>query len=99
MYLSFRSQVQKVALPRPVPAIWKRIEQSGASSFFFNSISENGAARPLRHTGTSCMSMDTFAGSNATPAFPAAQMMRPQLGSDPQTAVFTSGELAMERAI
>ena len=43
--------------------------------------------------------MSTLAGSNATPALPAAERMRPQLGSEPAMAVFTSGELAMARAM
>ena len=43
--------------------------------------------------------MSVFDGSNATPALPAAQSIRPQFGSDPAIAVFTSGELAMLRAI
>ena len=43
--------------------------------------------------------MSVFAGSNATPALPAAERMRPQLGSEPAMAVFTSGELAMARAM
>ena len=36
--------------------------------------------------------------SNITPARPAAATMRPQLGSAPCTAVFTSGEFAIVRA-
>ena len=43
--------------------------------------------------------MSVFPGSNATPALPAAERMRPQFGSLPATAVLTSGELAIERAI
>ena len=39
------------------------------------------------------------AGSKATPALPAADRMRPQFGSEPAIAVFTSGELAMARAM
>ena len=39
--------------------------------------------------------MSTRRGSNAAPAFPAAERMRPQFGSDPAMAVFTSGELAI----
>ena len=34
-----------------------------------------------------------------TPAFPAAEMMRPQFGSEPAMAVFTKGEFAILRAI
>ena len=37
--------------------------------------------------------------SNATPEVPAADRMRPQLGSEPAIAVFTRGELAIARAI
>ena len=45
------------------------------------------------------MWISVFAGSNATPALPAAERIRPQFGSEPAMAVFTSGELAMARAI
>src|SRR4051794_37643472 len=37
-------------------------------------------------------------GSNATPARPAAQIRRPQFGSPPWIAVFTSSEFAMTLA-
>ena len=60
---------------------------------------EYGAASPPRQTCVSCRSISTLAGSNATAAYPAAQRMRPQLGSAPAIAVFTRGELAMARAI
>ena len=42
--------------------------------------------------------MSTARWSNATPHLPAAAATRPQLASWPKTAVFTSGELAIERA-
>src|ERR1035438_10220599 len=43
--------------------------------------------------------MSALPGSNATPALPAADRIRPQFGSDPAMAVFTNGELAIARAI
>ena len=42
--------------------------------------------------------MSTLRGSNTTPAFPDADRIRPQFGSDPATAVLTNGEFATARA-
>src|SRR5690348_4980731 len=77
----------------------RRTSQSEASSFDCSSASENGAAGPLRHTTTPCIFTSVLRGSNATPALPAAHRIRPQFGSEPATAVLTSGELAIVRAI
>src|SRR6267378_3405987 len=49
---------------------------------------------PRRKTGMPAILMSTRAGSNFTPARPAAAKMRPQFGSPPAKAVFTSGDVA-----
>ena len=43
--------------------------------------------------------MESLSRSAASPALPTAMTTRPQFGSSPAIAVFTSGELAMESAI
>src|SRR5437016_3139697 len=99
IYPSVKSHVQNRVEPLPFPFTVTRISHSEASSFCLRSDSENGAARPPRHTRTPCMWISVFNGSKATPELPAADRIRPQFGSDPAIAVFTSGELAMLRAI
>ncbi len=64
-----------------------------------SSASEKSAASPPRHTASPCISISVLRGSNLTPEFPAADNTRPQFGSEPAMAVFTSGELAMARAM
>src|SRR5258706_337819 len=54
---------------------------------------------PRRSTGIPAMVMSTRAGSKGTPARPAAAKTRPQLGSAPANAVFTSGEVATVSAM
>src|SRR5580693_9438718 len=57
--------------------------------------SSKGFSRPRRQTFTPASETSARSKSNATPARPAAARMRPQLGSAPAMAVFTSGEFAM----
>src|SRR5271163_64669 len=54
---------------------------------------------PWRRTGTPAIFISTLPGSKTSPERPAAAKMRPQLGSAPAKAVFTSGEVAMVAAM
>ena len=54
---------------------------------------------PRCKTGMPAIVMSTRAGSNGTPARPAAAKTRPQLGSPPAKAVLTSGEVAIVSAM
>ena len=100
MYSSVKSQVQKRALAPAPPA---NGELDGALGlvelllqFVLRKIRREPAAAHRERLANRC---PTRRGSNATPAFPAAERMRPQFGSEPAIAVFTSGEFAIDRAI
>ncbi len=89
------------AWPRLCPCRGAELDLAvGGVEFFLRSASEKGAARPSRQTGTPCISISRlWRDRSRLRHMPAAQMMRPQLGSDPAMAVLTRGELAMERAM
>src|SRR6185369_1288449 len=97
-YSALRSHVQIVApAPPPVP----RLTSTRRSAFFKYSpacgeFSSRG--RPFSNSRMPPTCTVTRFMSKATPDRPAAATMRPQLGSAPCTAVFTSGELAIVRA-
>src|SRR5438876_10837570 len=98
MYSFDRSHVQHFASPLP-----RRQDSSALTSAAFNDPlnvpASNGAGRPLRKTVVPWRVSVARSGSKGTPARPAAETIRPQLGSLPCMAHFTSGELAMARAM
>ena len=98
MYSLVKSQVHMRAFPSPAV----QIDDDGHVIFraFFrgSTISSKGYSRPPRQTSMPASQISTRSESNLTPERPAAARMRPQLGSAPAKAVFTSGELAMVRA-
>src|SRR6185436_10489919 len=94
-YSAVRSHVQTVASPPPpVPR-----STSIDTSFCFRCSAALGAlsswGRPFSNSRMPPTRTVARSTSNITPDRPAAATMRPQLGSAPCTAVFTSGELAM----
>src|SRR3989442_4193994 len=95
-YFVVRSHVQSTARPGPEPRSTRTVTRGVVNrrrrSWLF------WTPWPLRTTGTSPIVIDTRRGEKATPAAPAAERMRPQLGSPPARAVLTKGELAIERA-
>src|SRR5277367_1356426 len=98
MYSAVKSQVQTRAWPCPA---WS---ETTMGTYFASILrcaprSSKGFSRPWRQTFTPAREMSARSKSNATPERPAAARMRPQLGSAPAIAVFTSGEFAMVSAI
>src|SRR5580693_10423679 len=96
-YSALRSQVHtvEVALPAPRPT-------DTSISVRFRYSAARGAAssygRPSSNRTVGPMVTVARDRSKATPARPAAAIRRPQLGSPPWIAVFTSGELAIALA-
>src|ERR1700679_1253647 len=98
-YSCVRSQVTTRARPAPRPK-WITIVYSRSLIAACVATSSNAAARtPYSNTGSPPIVINTCAGSNATPARPAAASSRPQFGSALDHAVLHSGEVAIVFAI
>ena len=98
MYSAVKSQVQTRARPSP-ECSETTMGTYFASIFRCAARSSKGFSRPRRQTLMPASEISARWKSNATPERPAAARMRPQLGSAPAMAVFTSGEFAMVSAI
>src|SRR6266851_253332 len=93
-YSALRSQVQTVDESRPAPRSTDTVRSlplrysaaSGAASSY---------GRPFLNRTVDPIVTAARDSSKATPARPAAQISRPQLGSAPWIAVLTSGEFAI----
>src|SRR5258707_638298 len=95
-YSAVKSQVQYRARAGPAcrcitMAMWS------ANSRLLAARSLKSSGWPCRSTGIPAIVMSARAGSNGTPARPAAAKKRAQLGSAPANAGFTSGEVACGR--
>src|SRR5215211_5119227 len=93
-----RSHVQHVASPST-----RRHDSSARTSGAFSDrltfSASNGTGWPLRNTTVPWSVSVARSGANAAPVNPAAETIRPQLGSLPWIAHFTRGEFAIARAI
>ena len=97
-YSAVKSVVRKRMRLVPAPSC-TRISHCGLRNARCARFTSKGQLAPPRHTRWSSMKMFTLFGFIGTPERPIAARIRPQLGSDPAQAVFTSGECAIARAI
>ena len=98
-YSALRSQVHTVAVP--VPPAPTSTPITTFDSFRCSAAAGSRSAKTCSPLNSSASPIRTRARvrSKATPARPATATSRPQFGSPPCTAVFTSGELAIARAV